>query len=152
MGTPPLSSDPTWARAVRARGRNDGHPRWYGMRQHCCNLFSYSSLFTPSSSPGDRDLDLAHVDIRNAPSWPSQDLIRDTSGISLRLGIIRSWGASHPARTYRSMHATPYVGVALVPLVFNEARSESRKGTESPLVHRAHVCEPRRLTSAPDRP
>jgi hypothetical protein len=59
---------------------------------------------------------------RNAPSWPSQGLIRDAvatpgnhtqlegisprsnmSGscsptLSLRLGIIRSWGASHPAR------------------------------------------------------
>ena len=50
-----LPLDHAWARAVRARGRNDGHPRWYGMRQHCCNmfLFSYSSFFAPSSSPGD---------------------------------------------------------------------------------------------------
>ena len=32
---------------------------------------------------------------------------RVASDISLRLGIIRSWGASHPARTHRSMHATP---------------------------------------------
>ena len=55
LGTPPLSSGPTWARAVQARGRYDGHPKWYmyGMRQHCCRLFSCSSLFTPSSSPGD---------------------------------------------------------------------------------------------------
>ena len=79
-----------------------------------CSLIPHCSHLPPHREI--RDLDLAHVDIRNAPSWPSQGLIRDTSGISLRLGIIRSWGASHPARTYRSMHATPYVGVALVPL------------------------------------
>jgi hypothetical protein len=40
------------------------------------------------------------LDSRNAPSWPSQGLLRvssDTATLSLRLGIIRSWGASHPS-------------------------------------------------------
>ena len=47
LGTPPLSSGPTWARAVQARGRDNGHPKWYGTV--CDNTVVYCSL-TPYCS------------------------------------------------------------------------------------------------------
>ena len=102
--TSPLLRSYLGSRSTGARTRQRSSEMvWYGMRQHCCILFSYSLLFTPSSSPGDS----ASI----YPIWTHGTFppgrARVASDISLRLGIIRSWGASHPARTHRSMHATP---------------------------------------------
>ena len=52
--TSPLLRSYLGSRSTGARTRQRSSEMvWYGMRQHCCILFSYSLLSTPSSSPGD---------------------------------------------------------------------------------------------------
>ena len=111
-----------------------------------CSLVPHCSHLPPPREI--RGMDLAHVNLLNAPSWPSQGLIRDIAapGNHTQLGGI-SPRSNIPVH---ARHAVCRSGTGSSRL--NEARSESRKGTQSPLVHRAHVCEPRRLTCPPDRP